>query len=107
GQFSTARTRLSELVDVTDAVGGFSPFYALLDVELLAWEGDEEVTRQRSRELIDFGASLDSGSSVNYGLYATAILELGLGRYSEALQAAQQLDGAEIPSWSAYALPLI
>jgi DNA-binding CsgD family transcriptional regulator len=107
GQFATARTQLSELVDITDAVGGFTPFYALLDVELLAWEGDEELTRPRIRELIEFATSLDSGSSINYGLYATAILELGLGRYSEALQAARLLDGAENPSWSAYALPLI
>jgi DNA-binding CsgD family transcriptional regulator len=73
----------------------------------LAWEGDEELTRPRIRELIEFATSLDSGSSINYGLYATAILELGLGRYSEALQAARLLDGAENPSWSAYALPLI
>ena len=107
GQFSTARTRLSELVEITDAVGGFTPFYSLLDVELLAWEGDEDVTRPRIRELIEMATSLDSGSSVNYALYATAILELGLGRYSEALEAGRRLDGAENPSWSAYALPLI
>src|SRR6202012_1277773 len=70
GQFSTARTRLPELVEITDAVGGFTPFYALLDVELLAWEGDEDATRPRIRDLIEFATSLDSGSSVNYALYA-------------------------------------
>lgn len=102
-----ARTRFAELVDITDAIGGFTSFYALLDVELLAWQGEEDPTRAKLNELIESATALDSGSSVNYGLYAMAVLELGLGRYPEALTAAQELDAARTPSWSPYALPLI
>jgi DNA-binding CsgD family transcriptional regulator len=107
GRFSSARTRFAELLEITEAVGGFTSFYALIDVELLAWEGEEEAARKKIQELIEGATALGSGSTVLYGLYALSILELGQGRYPEALIAAQAVGATGMPSWSSYALPLI
>jgi DNA-binding CsgD family transcriptional regulator len=107
GRFSAARTRLTELLEITEAVGGLTSFYALVDVELLAWEGEKDAARTKIHKLIEGATALGSGSTVLYGHYALAILELGLGRYREALTAAQVLEAAGVSSWSSYAPPLI
>jgi DNA-binding CsgD family transcriptional regulator len=107
GRFSAARTRFAELLEITEAIGGFTSFLALLDVELLAWEGDEEAARTRIHDLIDDATAFGSGAGILAGHYAMAILELGLGHYPEALTAAQALGTAGVPFYSPYALPQI
>ena len=107
GRFSTARTRYAEVVDITEAVGGFASFYALLDVELAAWEGDEDAARQKIHELVEAAEAFDTGATILNAHYALAFLELGLGRYPEALAAAQALEAPHVPNWSPFALPLI
>ena len=107
GRFSAARTRFAELVEITEAVGGFSSFFALLDVELLAWEGEEEAARTKIHDLIESATAFGSGAGILNGYYAMAILELGLGRYPEALTSAQALEAGRLPFWSPFALPLI
>lgn len=107
GRFLAARARYVELVEITEAVGGFASFYALLDVELVAWMGEEETLRQKVHDLIEFGTAVGSGAGVLNGHYAMAILELSLGHYPEALAAAQTVEEAGNPNWSVLALPLI
>jgi hypothetical protein len=108
GRFSTARTRFSELLDITEAIGGFTSFSALLDVELVAWEGEEDAARAKIHDLIKGSTALGIGAGVQLGHYALAILELGLGRYPEALTAARTLGATRAPGgWCCYALPLI
>ncbi len=107
GRLSAARTRFTELVDITEAVGGFSSFFALLDVELLAWEGEEVAARTRINDLIESATTFGSGAGILSGYYAMAILELGLGRYPEALTSAQALEDGRQPFYSPFALPLI
>jgi hypothetical protein len=79
GRFSAARARHLELLEITEAVGGFTSFYALLDVELLAWEGEEEAARAKVHDLIETGTAVGSGTGILIGHRAMAILELGLG----------------------------
>ena len=107
GRFSAARTRYAELLEITEAVGGFTSFYALLDVELVAWQGEEDAARGKIHDLTEFGMAVGSGAGILNGHYAMAILELGLGRYPEALTAAQALEAGRAPGWSPFALPLI
>jgi DNA-binding CsgD family transcriptional regulator len=107
GRFLAARTLYAELLEITDAVGSFTAYYALLDVELLAWEGDEQSARTKIHELIETATAFGSGAGALNGYYALAILELGLGRYLEALTAAQALEAAHTPFYSSSALPLI
>jgi DNA-binding CsgD family transcriptional regulator len=107
GQFARARGFFAEFLDVTEAIGGFSVRSALLDVELVAWEGEEEVARSKIRELMESSTAFGAGSSVLQGYLALTTLELGLGRYPQALKAAQEFEALHAPSWSSYALPVI
>jgi DNA-binding CsgD family transcriptional regulator len=111
GKFSAARERYVELLDITEAyataVGGDTSFWALLDVELVAWEGDDKGARAKIDQLIDAATAVHSGSCILLGHLASAILELGHGRYQEALTAAQALEAVHAPGWSCSALPLI
>jgi len=107
GRFSSAREHYAELLEITEAVGGFTGFYVLLDIELVAWEGDEEIARKKVASLIEAATATGTGACILHGYLALAILELSLGRYPEALSAARALEEARAPSWSNFALPLI
>jgi DNA-binding CsgD family transcriptional regulator len=107
GRFSAARARHIELREITEAVGGVTAFHGLLDVELLAWEGEEEAARAKIRDLLEFGTTVGSGTGILIGHRALAILELGLGRYPEALAAARAVEAAGLTFYSCFALPLI
>jgi DNA-binding CsgD family transcriptional regulator len=107
GRFSEARALHSELLEITKAVGGLTFFYALLDAELVAWEGEGDVARTKINQLIETATALGSGGSVLHGFYSMSILELGLCRYSEALTAARTLEDAGMPAWSSFWLPQV
>ncbi len=107
GRFSAARERYAELVEITAAIGGLTAFYELLDVELVAWEGDEAVARPKIAALLEAAAATGAGACVLQAQMATTVLELGLGRYTEALAAARAAAELQAPSWSNFALPLI
>ena len=84
GRFSAARACFAEVVEITEAVGGFPAFYRLLDVILVAREG-ERLARTKIRELIATSTAVGAGACILMCHYALATLELGLGRYPEAL----------------------
>ena len=107
GQFSSARERYTELLEITEAVGGFTTFYELLDVELVAWQDDEDLTRAKIASLIELSTGTGTGACILLAYLALSILELSLGRYPEALSAARALEEVRAPSWSNFALPLI
>jgi DNA-binding CsgD family transcriptional regulator len=107
GRFAAARTLFAECLDVTEAIGGYTKFYALLDAELAAWEGEEEVARSKIAELIDLAASVGAGSTMLWAYWALATLELGLGRYPQALKTALELEAFHAPGYSCFALPTI
>jgi DNA-binding CsgD family transcriptional regulator len=107
GRFSAARERYAELMEITEAIGGLTAFYNLLDVELVAWEGDEEAARPKITALVKASTAAGAGSCICLAHLASAILELGLGGYPEALRSARALAEADAPSWSNFALPLI
>lgn len=107
GRFSAARARYAECLEITEAVGGFTAFYGLLDVELDAWASHEDAARAKIDELLEAAAAFGTGACIQLGYLALATLELGLGRYQEALAAAQTLEAARAPSWTCFALPLI
>jgi DNA-binding CsgD family transcriptional regulator len=107
GRFSAARTRYAEVLDITEAVGGFTYIYSLLDVELVAWEGEEEAARAKIHKLIEIATALGSGAGILTAHYAMAILELGLSRYLEALTSAQALEAGGVSFWSHFVLPQV
>ena len=107
GQFSAAETHLAEALEITAAVGGEIGFYRPLNVTLLAWRGNAAETRSAARKLIKRGSLVGSAPAVFQAHYALAILELGAGRYSEALSAAQSITDHQAFGFSGRTLPLV
>ncbi|HEX4217766.1 MAG TPA: AAA family ATPase [Acidimicrobiales bacterium] len=107
GQFSAAETHLAEALEITAAVGGAIGFYRPLNVTLLAWRGDATGTRSAARQLIKRGTLVGSAPAVFQAHYALAILELGAGRYSDALSAARGITDHQALGFSGRTLPLV
>jgi DNA-binding CsgD family transcriptional regulator len=107
GRFSEARARFAEVFDLSEAIGNFADNYALQDLELAAWEGEEELARSKIAELSKALAAYGTGACILHSYFVLANLELGLGRYPQALKAAQALEEVHAPSWSHFGLPLI
>ncbi|HMH59526.1 MAG TPA: LuxR C-terminal-related transcriptional regulator, partial [Galbitalea sp.] len=98
---------LAEALEITAAVGGEIGFYRPLNVTLLAWRGDAAETRSAARKLIKRGSLVGSAPAVFQAHYALAILELGAGRYSEALSAAQSITDHQALGFSSRTFPLV
>ena len=76
GRFSSARERYTELLEITEAVGSFTTFYELLDVELAAWEGDEQLARAKIASLIEAATGTGTGACILLAL--SGISDLGV-----------------------------
>lgn len=106
GRLDRARERYAEMLDVTAAIGSYVEFYALLDVELLAWRGDEAALRAKAQELEAAGEMVRSQAVIHQADLALIVLDLGLGRYGDALARARPLVEGDVPGWTALALPM-
>jgi DNA-binding CsgD family transcriptional regulator len=105
GWFGRARERYTEAVEVTALTGGYAAFYELLDVDLLAWCGDDELTRSKARQLEQWGAAVGSHATVYMAWLALAVLELGQGNYRQAFEAARRIGVDGTPVSGSRALP--
>jgi len=106
GRLVEARERYSELQDVTMAIGDFVELYALFDVDLLSWQGDEQA-RAKAAQLVEGGTASGSAAITRYANLSLAIFELSEGRYEQALAAAQSVADADAMGYSCQALPLV
>ena len=90
GRFSEADGHFAECLEVISAAGihGLA-LYRVMNVELLAWRGDENRTRSAAKTLLEIGESIGVARLLFQAYHALAILELGAGNYSEALTAAR------------------
>jgi DNA-binding CsgD family transcriptional regulator/tetratricopeptide (TPR) repeat protein len=88
GDFAMASSLVDELAAVSEATGASLAPYAALT--LAAFQGREaqavQVIEAATRELVRRG----EGQGLSFIHWATAVLDNGLGRYEEALAAAQQ-----------------
>jgi len=106
GRFLAARERYAELHDVTLTINGTLEVYDLLDIELLAWQGDER-TRTKAAELEAGGNAFCTGSIIVLGNLALSTFELGVGQYEKALAAARFVVDADSMGWSGQALAAV
>jgi DNA-binding CsgD family transcriptional regulator len=106
GRLMEARERYSELQDVTMAIGDFVELYALFDVDLLSWQGDEQA-RAKAAQLVEGGTASGSAAITRYANLSLAIFELSEGRYEQALAAAQSVADADAMGYSCQALPIV
>lgn len=86
GRFTRAREHHAELLEVTALIGHFVEFYALLDVEVLAWCGDDDGTRTKAAILEEQGTAMGSHAPVYMAWNALTFLDLAQGNYREAFE---------------------
>jgi len=88
GDFAAAAALIDEAAAITEATGSQLPPYAALG--LAAFRGQE----RRASELIETSTKdtvrRGEGRGLNFVQWGTAVLDNGLGRYQDALAAAQQ-----------------
>ena len=111
GKFSAAEAYYAESLEISAATGGVASgevdLYRPLNVELLAWRGDDAGTRAAAKTLIEMGEAVGGAVLQFMAYHALAILELGAGRYSEALLAAEFATDREAIGWRGQFLPLV
>lgn len=109
GRFSAAEAYYAEALELIAATGGgvAVDLYRPLNAELLAWRGDDAGTRSAAKKLIEMGEAVRMAVVQFQGYHALAILELGAGRYSEALMAAQFATDRQAIGWRCQFLPLV
>ncbi len=111
GKFSAADAYYAESLEITAATGGMASLavdlYRPLNVELLAWRGDDAGARSAAKKLIEMGEAVGMAVAQFQAYHALAILELGSGRYSEALLAAQFATDRQAIGWRCQSLPLV
>jgi DNA-binding CsgD family transcriptional regulator len=83
GRLTEAEGHQAEAREITAAIGGVS--WDLLRVELDAWRGRDEETRQGAADLIRGAVAFGLGAAVVMAERALVILALGQGRFEEAL----------------------
>jgi ATP/maltotriose-dependent transcriptional regulator MalT len=90
GELSSAASLVTELESVTEATSvPMAPYGALL---LAAWQGREAGTAALVRATLAGAASRGEGIGVTYTGWVRALLYNSLGRYEDALAAAEQAD---------------
>ncbi|MGO8860966.1 MAG: LuxR C-terminal-related transcriptional regulator [Acidimicrobiales bacterium] len=104
GQLTAAELTYDEAVEVAKLVGGPSEFFELLKADVFAWRGDESRTRAMAKPLREMGSAVGNAQAVNVADLAIAILELGSGRYPEALAAIEPLVANQQLGWTCLGL---
>ena len=88
GEFTSAAAATAEAEAITEATGiGIAPYGAMLLAGLRGREADGSHLLESA---INDAAAVGQGFGVQWGEFATAILFNGLGRYEQALAAAQR-----------------
>jgi DNA-binding CsgD family transcriptional regulator len=105
GRFAAAEACFEEADEISESIGspgllGQSGIGALV---LAAWRGQEARARELSEACARDGAARGFGTFIGFAQYALSVLELALGRYREAMIAAQ--DASLDPLLATRALP--
>jgi DNA-binding CsgD family transcriptional regulator len=87
GEFAEASTLVEEADAISAATGNPPLKYASL--MLLGWRGEEDAALRAIESSLQDSAARGEGRAIGLSHYATAVLYNGLGRYKDALLAAQ------------------
>jgi tetratricopeptide (TPR) repeat protein len=90
GDFTAAAALIAEREEIVEAAGSQFRLHPFAALQLAAWQGDEAKTTALIEDSQPTAVSRGAGLGLAFTDYATAVLYNGLGRYEEALAAAQQ-----------------
>ncbi|HET6737784.1 MAG TPA: AAA family ATPase [Kribbella sp.] len=88
GEFAEAAALVNELSTVDEVIGSHLPPYGAL--ALAAWQGRPEVVSRLTRSTYPEARARGEGMGLTIVDYSAAVLHNGLGRYQEAMRAAEQ-----------------
>jgi DNA-binding CsgD family transcriptional regulator len=102
GEFATATALIQEANAISRAVGNAPLRYTSL--VLVAWRGDETAALPVIESSLEDAKARGEGRAIGLAHYATAVLFNGLGRYEEALAAAERACAHEDLGFHGWAL---
>jgi DNA-binding CsgD family transcriptional regulator len=102
GEFAAASALIDEADALARAAGNTPLRYT--SVLLVAWRGDEATARNAIAASIQDATARGEGRAIGLAHYATAVLDNGLGRYGDALAAAQRACAHEDLAFFGWAL---
>jgi DNA-binding CsgD family transcriptional regulator len=88
GEFAAAAGLVEETDAITEATGNDLPAYSA--VALASWQGHAAEATPLIRDTLDRATARGEGMGLSLALYSSAVLHNGLGRYGDALAAAEQ-----------------
>jgi DNA-binding CsgD family transcriptional regulator len=93
GRFGSARSHLAEIEDVVSLTGWRGLLGSPVPAQVLrdAWLGDEDAARSGARRMMQDAHERGQGIGIDHAYGALTILELGAGRYGDALRAARRI----------------
>jgi DNA-binding CsgD family transcriptional regulator len=95
GQFAAAERAFEEARELANASGEptLHSGYTAAEITIRAWRGQQASSREVTRTVIAELTSLGRGAGIRLVHLATAVLELGLCNYVDALRAARRAQG--------------
>jgi ATP/maltotriose-dependent transcriptional regulator MalT len=105
GDFAAAAALIAEREEIVEATGNKFHLHPFAALQLAAWQGDEAKATALIEGSVTRAVSRDSGIALASVQWATAVLYNGLGRYEEALAAAQQASEHPQELWATLMLP--
>lgn len=105
GNFEAAQAFFDEAASLSMSLGYSQQIWAVL-AEFRAWQGHEAETRSMTAAMIDeWSTSRRYASMANFARLALTVLELGLGRYADALDQAHRVAQDDPPGHGSRVLP--
>jgi DNA-binding CsgD family transcriptional regulator/tetratricopeptide (TPR) repeat protein len=105
GDFVAAAALIAEREEIVEATGSRFHLHPFAALQLAAWQGDEAKATALIEGSVTRAVSRGSGIALASVQWATAVLYNGLGRYEEALAAAQQASEHPQELWATVMLP--
>jgi len=105
GDFAVATALIAEREEIVQVAGSQLHLHPFGAVQLAAWKGDEATVAALIEESLTAAVSRGAGLALAATQSATALLYNGLGRYEEALAAAEQASEHPQELWSTPVLP--
>ena len=107
GRPDEAETRYLEAAEISSLIGVPAPATTGVLLELRAWQGREQESRALAEMTAQWGQERGAAILEVFALMGLAILELGLGRYAEALSAGMRIFDDDPPGFGNRILPEI
>ncbi|MDF2826672.1 MAG: transcriptional regulator, LuxR family [Mycobacterium sp.] len=105
GEMNAAENRYGEAADISALIGVAPAATTGVLLEVRAWQGRESESRAVAASTAEWGRQQGAAILEIFALMGLTVLELGLGRYPEALQCALQILRDDPPGFGNRILP--